>query len=45
VADDQKVGALWRIAVIGGVDFLLSAVDADAQHPNQYAAAIRYFID
>ena len=40
VAGHQEVVSLRRRAVFGGVDFLVRAIDADAQHANQYAAAV-----
>ena len=38
VAGDEEVGPLRRLPILGLVDFAVSAIDAHAQHLDQYAA-------
>src|SRR5262249_25147608 len=45
MADDEKVVAVGRRTVLRGIDLLVRAVDADAQHPHQDAAASGDVID
>ena len=45
VTDDQKIVSRRRLAVLGGVDLFVRAIDADAQHAHQHAASIRDVAD
>src|SRR5207249_3574578 len=39
VPGDQEVDALWRGAVLAGVDLLVGPVQADPDHPDQHSSA------
>ena len=45
VADDQEVGARRGCTVLGGVDLLVRAVDADAEDANEHAPVLRDVLD